>query len=228
MVFIHPLTNLVDHLFTVDLLSQIQQSSRHTTWISFRPLSGWGHVIWVVSPCYVSTKEANCVKLPKTIYSFVGMGYPTYHPPDPLVTFFTFLFALQPPRLTYLTRFDDNRFTRYHFRMFSLSRDLLHPSAHFLRNIILVFHLVRPPFPPISLCTLLLFNLDRSSTLHPPNPHPLLLPYVLLSPFWPPTILPFRHRLSLVSIFLPLSLVLLPYLWNLDISSRLVLISDST
>lgn len=127
------------------------------------------------SPCYMSSEEANRVKLPKTIYGFVGVGYPTYHPPNPLVTLFAFLFVLQPPQLTYLTRSDDNHFTRYHFRMFSLARDLCHPSDHFLCNIILAVHLVSPPFPPISLCTLLLFNLDHSCTLHPPDPTILIL-----------------------------------------------------
>lgn len=126
----------------------------------------------------MSTEEANCVKLPKTIYGFEGVGYPSYRPLNALVTFCTFLFTVRPPPSTYHARFDNSRFTRYHFHTFSLSCDLCHPSTHCP-----FVHLIRPPCPPICLCTLLLFDLDCSSTLHPPDPTILMLFYSPTSSF---------------------------------------------
>lgn len=72
--------------------------SHDITCISTRPLSGWGHVIWVVSPCYVMVREANCAKLYKTIDGFEGTWDTSYQPPKLLVVSACFFSCSNPHR----------------------------------------------------------------------------------------------------------------------------------
>lgn len=97
IAIMHPLTNQLGQMSTIDMPCHIWQPSHYIIWISVWPFSHWGHVIWVVSPCYVLAKEANCVKLYKTSYIFEVARYTTYHHLNPLPHFCTCRWVLSSP-----------------------------------------------------------------------------------------------------------------------------------